>query len=82
MQVWNQIISFDVGKAMRHPHEDYSLLGLSVVDSLMHVICDEYVNSFKLNMFDKVDAHVCYHDSCASLIKIHACMMFLTIHLA
>ena len=68
MQVGNQIISFDVGKAMRHPHEDYSLLGLSVVDYLMHVICDEHVNSFKLNMFNKVDDHMCYHDSCASLI--------------
>ena len=54
---------------MRHPHEDYSLLALSVVDSLMHVTCDEHVNSFKLNMFDKVDAHMCYHDSCASLIS-------------
>ena len=69
MQVGNQIIRFDVGEAMRHPHEDYSLLGLSVVDSLMHEIYAERANSFKLNMFDKIDTHMCYHDSCASLIS-------------
>ena len=37
MQVGNHVIKFDVGEAMKHLHEDYSLLGLSVVDSLMFI---------------------------------------------
>lgn len=32
MEVGNNVITFNVYKAMRHPFKDYSLLGLSTID--------------------------------------------------
>ncbi|XP_028762941.1 uncharacterized protein LOC114721276 [Neltuma alba] len=51
--VGEQVVSFNMYEAMRHPYEDYSLLGLNVID----VAIDNVVSDFELNMVSKAVAN-------------------------
>ena len=42
MEVGDNVITFNVYEAMRHPFEDYSLLGLSTLDAYIEETQDEH----------------------------------------
>ena len=50
-------------EAIKHPNTTYTHLGLHCIDSLMHKMGDEHLDSLRMSMID-VDASVSYHDSC------------------
>ena len=43
MEVGTQVIKFNVYEVMKHPFEDYSLLGLNAIDMLCDDMIDEHV---------------------------------------
>ncbi|KAJ8755397.1 hypothetical protein K2173_019195 [Erythroxylum novogranatense] len=42
MEVGDQQVSFNMYEAMKHPHEDYSLLGVNMIDLAVENACQKY----------------------------------------
>ena len=50
---------------MKHPFEDYSLLGLHAIDSLLYDVVEQHVDTLSFNEIDIVDSTLCPIDSCS-----------------
>ena len=74
MEVGSQVIKLNVFEAMKHPNEDYSPLGVHCIDSLMHVMVDENLDSMRMNMNDDIEASMSYLDPCP-IVKYDACLL-------
>ena len=81
MEVGDNKINFNIYEAMKHPHEDYSLLNISAIDTMVEEVCSEFgfenekACSYQ-NPFEIPDEHHLNHPTEPPISSICSCKTF------